>query len=134
MPATSPEATAPVVLRYLWLAGGWLLVALVIWLSFTHLPLPGTADGGDKIEHAFAYLALGLWFGSALPSRRYLVLAVALAVFGGAIELGQGMTSYRDMSALDWIADLLGIALGLLIADRAGRHAYEWLCAHWAES
>ncbi len=134
MPATSPETSVPATLHRLWLAGGALLLGLVLWLSFTHLPLPGTADGGDKVEHAFAYFGLALWFGSGSSRGRYLWLAVALAVFGGGIEIGQGMSGYRDMSFWDWIADMLGIALGLLAADRVGRPLYIGLSLRWARS
>jgi VanZ family protein len=92
-------------------------MALLVVLALTLIPRPPaiTAEVNDKVEHATAFLVLAALGMIGWPSRR-LVCVIALAVIGAAIELLQGTTLiHRDMSLLDWIADLLGIGIGASI-------------------
>jgi VanZ family protein len=53
-----------------------------------------------------------LWvIGARAGYRPGWVLAAGLLAYGIAIELAQGLTTYRDASAADVLADLAGIAL-----------------------
>jgi VanZ family protein len=68
----------------------------------------------DKFGHALAYFAMMAWFGQIYGARRHLVLA--LLAMGGAIELLQGWSGYRDMSGLDMLANTAGVAAGWLLS------------------
>ena len=47
----------------IWIAAGWIIVALILYLSLTpQPPEPLTFDNADKLEHAFAYAVLSFWF------------------------------------------------------------------------
>lgn len=80
-------------------------------------------EGLDKVVHAFNYAVLALLTDRALrlerPDlplyRRHLVLFGALALFGALDEWHQSFIPTRDASALDWLADCIGAALGLTI-------------------
>lgn len=102
-----------------WLWLWWLAVALV-WLLclLPPPPLPQLPDGSDKWQHALAYFLLAgsgvqLWRGW----RALGVLGLGLALMGIAIELAQGLlTAQRQADGGDVLANLAGIAAGLLLA------------------
>lgn len=104
--------------RTVWLAGGWLLVGLVLYLSLApHPPEPLTFDNSDKFEHAFAYAALSLWFCQVYPSvRSRVVVVTALVGLGVGLEYVQGWTGYRTFDVQDMLADGIGVLLGWLLA------------------
>ena len=76
----------------------------------------------DKVLH------LGLFFGLALlgylnvPSIMA-VTAFAVVVAGGT-ELLQGVTAYRSSELWDFVADLVGTGIGLVIA--VGLRRFSW--------
>jgi VanZ family protein len=78
----------------------------------------------DKVVHAalFAALALtGRWAGVGRS-----VLAVLLVVYAAASEVVQGASPLaRSASVADWVADVVGLLLGLalweLLARRGSR-------------
>jgi VanZ family protein len=79
---------------------------------------------GDKWHHALTYVVLTAYFGQLRESgwRQRLVLALALAGFGIAIELAQSLTPARQAEFADLAANALGIALGLgLLSTPLGR-------------
>ena len=98
-------------LAWLWFTLGGLMLALVAILSL--MPAPDTGVN-DKVSHLLAYAILSGWFCS-LVSRRHLLWVVAgLIVYGGLIELLQGMTADRYAEWGDLLANTLGIFLGLI--------------------
>lgn len=108
----------------LWRAAFWgaALFALVM-ASLPQPPLlPGTPS--DKIQHIIAFVTLSGLAAFAYPAARVLVIFLALAGFGGAIELVQAIPAlHRDASLLDWIADTasVGITLAAVAALRLVR-------------
>jgi VanZ family protein len=68
----------------------------------------------DKLRHACAFLVLWV-LGQQARVRPGWRLAVLLLGFGVAIELAQGLTSYRDASLGDVGADMAGIVAGWLL-------------------
>lgn len=107
----------------------WLLSAMclaaVLYLTLAPKPLPDTEisfwEHSDKIVHAIMFgglcfcLGLDIWRGrrSPLPSR--LILATAVGLFGGLIELVQdAMHMGRGGDWADFAADLAGALLALL--------------------
>ena len=97
--------------RAWWLALGWLLVTLVIYLSLMpQPPQPLNFDNGDKLEHASAYGLQMAWFCQIYWSRGQRVrIAVALICMGVTLEILQGMTGYRTFDELKYaFADCWG--------------------------
>ena len=93
---------------------GWVLVALIAYLSLTPAP-PSFEMGfeqGDKLEHFLAYGSLMLWF-SQLYVRTPVRAAYALGfvALGIALEFIQPQFG-RDFELADMAADALGVALG----------------------
>lgn len=93
-------------------------VALAAVLVVSLLPpssLPPVHTGWDKADHALAWLALGLLGMLAWPKRKAVVLA-GLVAYGGAVELLQGMTGWRQPEWADLLADVLGLAVAVLVS------------------
>ncbi len=103
-------------LRSFWLMG-LLLVALVVVVCL--LParnLPGTGIN-DKVEHAFAFLVMALWFAGLAAKRDFVYLLLALVALGGGIEIAQGLMGLgRTADTLDLLADSVGATAGIALA------------------
>ena len=95
----------------LWLTAG--VMVLIAYLTLSPASSPGiNISNADKIYHAAAFAALVLPCASLY--RRSLIWVLPAAVlFGGAIELIQPFVG-RDGDWWDFLADILGIGLGLL--------------------
>lgn len=96
----------------------WLFAAaLLLALLFALRPLGAEAplfDQVDKFKHlaCFAGLTLlAIWAGL----RPVWAVAGGLLAFGALIELAQSLAPTRAADPLDLLADLAGIALGLLV-------------------
>ncbi len=98
-------------------AGLWLSLLAITYLALTPQPDP-PGLGWDKANHVAAFLVLALladlgWPGRvALPRRLILLLA-----YGLVLELVQSLLPHREGSALDLLADAVG--LGFYVAGRA---------------
>ena len=111
-----------------------LLWAAVI-LALTSFPNPdlGGLDavnfpGADKVTHGVLYAVLGFlsaraWLrrGSASDLRGAALILAGIAAFGAADEWHQQFIPGRGMSFLDWVADLAGASVALLLS--LARHA-----------
>jgi VanZ family protein len=109
-------------LRKLWWSLGFALIALITALSL--LPIQGPQldlPNGDKLNHAFAYIVLTLYFGQlAGPElRRRLLLVVALIGYGISIECLQALLPPRMAELADLAANLAGITIGWLLLPTA---------------
>ena len=107
--------------RRFWLAGGWLFVGLVVYLSLmSDPPEPLSFPDADKLEHGLAYAALALWFCQIYlrrPSR--MMVVAALIAMGVAVEFMQGWSGYRYFDIRDMLANSLGVFLGYGLAHTA---------------
>jgi hypothetical protein len=92
--------------------------AVVVLVSFAVLFAPGpdvppAPYGVDKLVHGGLFLALaatGCWAGIRRP-----VVAVLLPLYAAASELIQAIPAlHRDATLGDWLADVVGVLLGLL--------------------
>ena len=104
--------------------GFWALLLCVAVLSLLptdYLP-PPIFSLWDKAQHALAFTALAALGLQAYPRRRWQVLA-GLLVFGGLIELAQAATGWRHGEWADWLADAVGLVLGLALAASWQRRA-----------
>ncbi len=105
-------------LRYrpLWLAIGWGLVALVVYLSLTPQPVDLQVNHGDKYSHLLAYFVLMGWFQQLYPAQvsRLLLLGLFIAT-GIGLEYLQGMGGMRFFDVADMAANALGALLAWLL-------------------
>ena len=88
-----------------------ILTVAMLWPINQPPPAP---DGSDKVVHLIAFAALA--FPLARTGRFGLVpVFVGASAFGGLIELIQP-TFGRSADMQDWIADIVGVALGIVLA------------------
>lgn len=90
-------------------------LAAVLALSLTKNVTPPLDTGWDKGNHLLAFAVLAFLGRLGFPERRRLVPS-GLLLYGIAIEGLQALTGYRTADYRDLLADLLGIALGSLVA------------------
>lgn len=103
-------------------------VAIFVLSAQPSVPLPKGVFGADKIAHFIAYgvlsAAIALWPGRSAWRERPLAVTLAViaiaALYGATDEFHQSFVPGRDMSAYDWLADLVGAVLG------AGVSAIVW--------
>ena len=87
------------------------LTVALLWPINQPIPAP---DGTDKIVHLIAFAALA--FPLARTGRFGLfAVFIGASAFGGLIELIQP-TFGRSADMQDWIADIAGVALGIMLA------------------
>lgn len=97
----------------LWLSIGWLLVALVVYLSLERTPPNIEVHVSDKLTHLFAYAVLMLWFVQIYePGRMRVRVALGLIALGVCLEFLQGYTGYRSFEVADMLANTAGVLLG----------------------
>lgn len=91
-------------------------VVMVIYLSlFSAEFVPVELSTWDKANHAAAYAALAFVGGLSIQHRRPLLLiAVALLILGGGLEVAQAALPHRTSSPYDALANAVGISIGIL--------------------
>lgn len=106
------------------LARGTFAVVVLVSLAVLFTPasgVPSAPPGVDKVVHGslFAVLAVsGRWAGAGRG-----VLAVLLVLYAAASELLQSLPVLnRSTSLADLVADVAGVAVGLLAWDALTRH------------
>jgi len=99
-----------------WQAIGWFMVLVVIWLSLTPKPpqLP-SFFGWDKAQHVTAYAGLMYWFGMCFV--RHWHWPVFMLALGIGLEFVQGATGLRSNDPYDILANMIGVVVGLFLAD-----------------
>jgi len=106
----------------LWIALGWMLLALVVALSL--LPMPQTSvqvPGSDKFQHLIAYFAISFWHCQLQLRRPVLVRRLLLiALTGALVEVLQAQTGYRTGELRDLAANLIGVIFGTVIGMANG--------------
>ena len=107
-----------------WRLSFWSMLALVTAASLMppgQLP-PQVFDIWDKAQHAAGFLVLigaGL-LAYPVPAWRWLL---AMGVYGAFIELAQAASGWRTGDPLDWLADMSGVVLALLLHTTITRRA-----------
>ena len=93
-----------------------LIVATVLTVAMLwpiHQP-PQAPDGSDKVVHLIAFAALA--FPLARTGRFGLIpIFITTSAYGGIIEVLQPFFG-RSADMQDWIADIAGVTLGILLA------------------
>lgn len=97
-------------------------MAVIFTLSAqSKLPSPPGILGWDKLQHYLAYMVMGLLIFRAanlrpvLPVSPYWQALIIGALYGASDEFHQSFVPGRDMSAFDWLADVTGIAVALVL-------------------
>lgn len=101
-----------------WRRASALLVAVIVVATLMpQAQVPVTAEDVDKVEHLAAYVLLAVWFTGLVPRREYWKVAAGLASLGIVLEfLQQAMALGRSGDALDVVANVLGLAIGVGLA------------------
>lgn len=101
------------------------LLALVSWFAF----MPSTPQHGlphlDKLRHLLAFASLALVAALGWPPSWSTKVRIVggLMLYGLFIELMQTQLPTRTGSIGDWLADAIGIGLGLLLHQALRRRA-----------
>lgn len=115
----------------LWLVLGLLMLLAIIVLSLIAIDQSMISFSYiDKVEHFIAWGLMMFWFISLYPHRGLLLLGILLTLSLG-IELAQALTTWRQGSGGDLIANFLGLLAGWAIARTSGgrllQHLDKWL-------
>lgn len=94
--------------------------AMSWWLEFLH-----SYPGGDKVTHAIEYAGLGFLLWKALGSAIRAFLVGAL--YGASDEFHQWFVPGREAGVPDWIADLFGVSIGIVVAI----NFFPWFERRW---
>lgn len=94
------------------------LVLALIVITYLTLSIQQMPDfpNSDKFAHVIAFFGLTLLAHNSAPGKLKWSM-LALLGYGILIELLQGLTSYRQASAADALADAVGIVLYALPAS-----------------
>lgn len=94
----------------------WLLIAIVSVLMLIELqPNNNGFKYADKFEHAIVFIALTITGWLAYPQKKQRVYAGLIAL-GALYEVLQALfTITRQASVYDWLADICGIILAIMI-------------------
>lgn len=134
MPTTSSSIIYPLRYAPAWLAGGYVVVAVIVLGSLLPgMPGPDFA-GSDKLVHLGMYFALMLWFAGIYLPRNHLWLMLSLAALGITLELVQEFSGLRNGDWRDVAANVTGIALGMLLAKRGMSGWCEKVETRWLRS
>ncbi|GAA6140948.1 VanZ family protein [Hydrogenophaga sp. 5NK40-0174] len=88
-------------------------VGILSLLPVEALPSP-LLNWWDKAQHALGFLVLAT-LGFAAFAKKTTLVAVWLAIYGMLIELAQAFTGWRYGDIMDWLSDLAGIALAMIL-------------------
>lgn len=101
-----------------WLMLFWMMLGLATFLLLIELaPEPQKIPYLDKLEHATGFAVLYILGKQAYKPHAYW-LAGALILYGGLIESLQGfLTVTRQASVYDWLADIVGVLVAILIIN-----------------
>ncbi len=97
-----------------WLLLGWAMVAGVIILSLVPVPDMGVDLPSDKLLHLLAYGCMMGWFVQLFHGSERIYYALGFILLGFAMELLQGVTSYRMFEWWDAVANGSGVVLAYL--------------------
>ena len=90
------------------------MLATII-VSLVPAPPPLSISFSDKLAHIAIYAVLAIWFAGIYTRSRYGVIAASLILLGGGLELLQSETGYRLGDWNDFLANGIGVFLGLAI-------------------
>jgi len=123
------RALSPRALRICAVAAVVAILVLALWPTSESMPLH---TAWDKADHVAAFAALTILGLRAWPSCPLRVLS-GMFLYGVLIEVLQAFTSWRRGDWRDVVADVVGLALGILLLRAWERRRRERLRAREAE-
>lgn len=94
---------------------GFGLVLTAVLLLMPSYAVPKAFDFYDKAQHGLVFVTLAVAGPMAYPQRLKTV-CLGLSLYGGLIEVLQStVTTTRHGDVVDWLADTLGIVVGLVV-------------------
>jgi VanZ family protein len=94
----------------------WCALVTVVVMSLMPGPmLPSSINFWDKAQHALGFFGLTWLALLAYPRKPMNQIGVVLLLLGGAIELAQWATGWRQGDWLDLLADAVGISTALAL-------------------
>jgi VanZ family protein len=109
-PATRYAPGMTIVLRTF----AWLLAAAVTFVTLGPPQYRPHSDFGQDVEHAFAFVLIGLAFGFAYPRQRLLTVGVAVLMIA-ALEILQLLAPGRHARIEDFAVDALAACAGFAL-------------------
>ena len=104
-------------MRFLFVAAGWSIAAIIVWLSLTPAPPHIDIEQGDKLGHFLAYGTLMYWFCLLYKRRATRIAYASLWIaMGVGLEFVQGQLGYRTYELYDMFANTLGVLIGWALA------------------
>lgn len=92
------------------------VVVVVLMTGLSPVPVPVAFDHQDKLHHVAGFALLVLTARLAFPGLASRPLAFGCLSLALLIELAQGLMVLRSASAVDMLANVAGIGLGLALA------------------
>jgi VanZ family protein len=104
----------------LWLFIGYLMIAVVVYLSLTSEPVD--VDTGlpyeDKLFHLLAYFCLTFWFMQLYHIKHHVYFWVVLFIgFGVLLEYLQGYDANRYSEFGDMVANTVGVMAAFMLSS-----------------
>jgi hypothetical protein len=113
----------PLVYPHRWRAAGIfllvsiLVLALIPGLWFWPISPDIAWKASDKWLHGMTFALLAVWFSGQYARRAYWRFVLGLLMYGALIEACQYLLPYRKAEIGDLMADIAGIAFGVLLAS-----------------
>ncbi len=98
---------------------GWFLATAIVVFSLVPPDLRPVTGAPRPLEHFVIFAATGFVFGIGYGPR-YLI-AIALVIFAGAIEVAQLFMPGRHARLSDFIVDALAACIGFLVSYLVAR-------------
>ena len=103
--------------RRFWLTFGWAAVSIALVVSLLPAQAVEIPNANDKLEHLFGYFMLTIWFCGIYPRRQYPLIALAMILMGGLVEVLQALMNLgRHAEFNDLVADTVGICMAVVLA------------------
>ena len=104
-----------------WRIAGIALLLIVLAAAMAPEIWPWMNRGGsvllaDKWAHALTFAMLAVWYSGQYGRRSYGWLIGGLLIFGALIEVCQSAVTYRTAETGDFVADALGVFVGISVA------------------
>jgi len=94
-----------------------LLITFLSLQTTTSLPI----QSWDKLSHFLTYGVFAiLAYGSVKTGRAYMILCALIIAYGGLMEIAQSFVPGREMSVYDFIANTLGVFIGIFVVKLLG--------------
>jgi VanZ family protein len=108
------------VVRKLSRVAAWAGASAIVVLTVVPPSLRPTTDAPHDVEHAAAFLIVGILFGLAYEGRER-VLSVGAVVFCAMVEVLQLYVPGRHARWIDFVVDAVAAVLGIFVASFGNR-------------